>query len=369
MSQPPPEPPRPLRIAMVVPPWYELPPHGYGGLEHVCSALIDALVARGHQVTLLGAGTRTGTSATAFVSTSRELQHARLGQTIPELAHLARADRIIAEGDFDIVHDHTTAGPLLAPRRRVPTVVTVHGRPVGELGDLLADVDPLVGLVAISTAQCRIAPQLPWAAVVHHGLPADDMTTDPTRGEGPVLWLARFTPDKGPDLAIQACRAAGLPLVLAGKANEVSEQRYLREVIEPMLGPDVTLLRNAARDHTMALLRDARCLIMPIRWEEPFGMVMLEAMAAGTPVVALRRGAVPELVAHGRTGLVCDDPDELPEALRNVAAIDPRECVRHVRERFSAERMAEGYERVYRRWATDRSATPTAEGLLPSGAW
>ncbi|HEY0700577.1 MAG TPA: glycosyltransferase family 4 protein, partial [Micromonospora sp.] len=334
---------------MVVPPWYELPPAGYGGVEQVCAALVDALVVRGHQVTLFGAGTGSGTAA-RFVGTSGELQQNRVGEVLPELAHLARTDQMISPESFDVVHDHTTIGPIAAPQRPVPTVATVHGRPTGELGDILADVDPSVGLVAISHAQRRLRPHLPWVATVHHGLAGTDVTPDPKGdGGGPVLWLARFAADKGPDLAIRACREAGLPLVLAGKCAEPGEQRYLDDVIEPMAGPGVTIIRNPDRQTCVSLLRAARCLIMPIRWEEPFGMVMLEAMATGTPVVALNRGAVPELVDDGRTGLVRDDPADLPQALREVGELDPADCVDHVRRCFGADRMAEGYERVYRR--------------------
>jgi glycosyltransferase involved in cell wall biosynthesis len=163
-----------------------------------------------------------------------------------------------------------------------------------------------------------------------------------------VLWLARFSPDKGPDVAIGACRAAGLPLVLAGKCNEPAERRYYEQVVEPMLDDDVTVVFNADRAAALRMLVDARCLIMPIQWEEPFGMVILEAMATGTPVVALRRGAVPELVRPGVTGLVCDRPDDLPGALRQVDRLDPADCVAHVAENFSTARMAQGYEAVYR---------------------
>ncbi|MFK3983191.1 glycosyltransferase family 4 protein [Micromonospora sp. NPDC050397] len=356
----------PLRIAMVVPPWYELPPAGYGGVEQVCAALVDALGARGHEVTLFGAGTGSGTSA-RFVGTMSRLQHDRLGQSLPELAHLARADQMINPDVFDVVHDHTTIGPFLAPRRSVPTVATVHNRPTGELGDILDDVDRSVGLVAISHAQRRLRPYLPWAATVHNGMALDDVPYKTEAGAGPVLWLARFSPDKGPDLAVRACRAAGLPLVLAGKCDEPEEQRYLAEVIEPMQGPDVTVLRNPDRETCFELLLSARCLIMPIRWEEPFGMVIVEAMATGTPVVALDRGAVPELVRPGVTGLVCADPDDLPEALQRVAALDPAASVAHVRNSFSAELMAEGYERVYRHWAA--TVRPSENALIPTGAW
>ncbi|MGW5670958.1 glycosyltransferase family 4 protein, partial [Micromonospora sp. NPDC003776] len=313
---------RPLRIAMVAPPWLSVPPPGYGGLEQVVAGLVDTLVDHGHAVTVFGAGREHGTAAD-FVSTCADLQYDRLGESLPELAHLAHVNRLVDPADFDIVHDHTTIGPMVAGRRRVPTVATVHGNPVGEYGTVLSDTDQGVGLVAISHAQRRANPDLPWVGTVHNAMPLRDFPRKRGPGRGPVLWLARFSPDKGPDLAIRACRAAGLPLTLAGKCNEPAERRYLAQVVEPMLDEDVTLVLNADREGTLRLLLDARCLIMPIQWEEPFGMVMVEAMATGTPVVALRRGAVPELVRPGLTGLVCDRPEELPAALRRAADLDP----------------------------------------------
>lgn len=358
-----------LRVAMLIPPWYEIPPTGYGGLEQVCAALADGLVAQGHDVTLIGAGQRSGTSA-RFVSTVEQTQHVRLGEGLPELLHVARANQLIAEYDFDVVHDHTSAGLLTAASRPVPTVATVHNCPTGELGDLLADIPPPVSLVAISTAQRRLRPQLPWAATVHNGLGTERMRGRPAPASatgGPVLWLARFSPDKGPDLAIRACRAAGLPLVLAGKCTAPDEERYLREVIAPMLGPDVELVLNADRHRSRALLRAARCLIMPVRWAEPFGMVMVEAMAEGTPVVGLDRGAVREVVRSGVTGVVCADPDELPDALWQVDTIDPDACITHVRQAFSADLMARRYTQVYRR-AMQGAAAAAAPIVRPANA-
>jgi glycosyltransferase involved in cell wall biosynthesis len=349
---------------MVAPPWYELPPQGYGGLEVIVAALVDGLVDRGHEVTLFGAGTRTGTQA-RFVSTCEQPEHPRLGELMPSVLHTARVNRLLAEGDFDIVHDHTTDGPMTAPMRRAPTIVTVHGPVDGEFGDYFEALGGGSRLVAISRAQRLLRPELPWVATVHNALPEDAMgvvrgSPDGPGGqsgsaasgaahdpERPVLWLARFTPDKGPDLAIEACRAAGLPLVLAGKCNEKGERRYLADVIRPKLRDDVELVVNGERAHTRQLLRDARCLIMPIRWYEPFGMVMIEAMAVGTPVVGLRRGAIPELVQHGVTGWLCDDPAELPGLLRRVGELDPEDCVQHVRTNFGAALMARRYERVY----------------------
>ncbi|WP_091560406.1 glycosyltransferase family 4 protein [Micromonospora pattaloongensis] len=334
---------------MIVPPYYELPPPSYGGVEQVCAALVDALVARGNEVTLFGAGSRTGTSAN-FVSTIQQPQADRLGESMPELVHLARVDRLIEDDSFDVVHDHTVVGPLAAAQRRVPTVVTVHNAPSGELGEYLRHIDRAVALVAISYAQRRVGAGLPWAATVYNGLAAGVRPKSAPTPGGPALWLARFSEAKGPDLAIAACRAAGVPLVLAGKASEPREQRYLDEMIRPMLGPDVELLISPSRERCWQLLAQARCLLMPIRWEEPFGMVLLEAMAAGTPVVALRRGAIPEVVVHGETGLICDRPEELPGAIEQVALTDPQVCARHVRTNFSPDVMAMRYERIYRHW-------------------
>jgi glycosyltransferase involved in cell wall biosynthesis len=344
---------------MVAPPWYELPPTGYGGLELIVAALVDGLVERGHDVTLFGAGNRTGTSA-RFVSTTGELQYPRLGELMPAVLHTARVNRLIADGDFDVVHDHTTDGPMTAPTRVPPTVVTAHGAVDGEYGDYFATLGDAVRLVAISRAQRLLRPELAWAATVHNALPSSDIQGHPPTPDGPVVWLARFTPDKGPDLAVDACEAAGLPLVLAGKCNEPEEERYLDEEIRPKLDSwastwagsagrrlSVQLLLNPGRPDTMRLLREARCLIMPIRWAEPFGMVMIEAMAVGTPVVALSCGAVPELVRHGVTGWIADSPEELPGLLRRAGEIDPADCVRHVQANFSAGVMARRYERVY----------------------
>lgn len=358
---------RSLRIAMVMPPWYEVPPAGYGGLERVCASLIDGLIARGHDVTLIGAGCRTGTKA-RFVSTNPELQFPRLLESMPELVHVTHANEIIENGNFDIVHDHTTVGPVTAARRTVPSVVTVHGCPKGELNAYLSRVDDSVALVAISHSQRRNAPNLTWRATIHHGIESDGVAkTEPS--DGPVLWLGRFDAEKGPDLAIAACRKANLPLVLAGKCNQPSEWRYLDEVIRPKLGPDVELVLNADRAQTNAMLRAASSLLMSIRWDEPFGMVMIEAMAMGTPVVAMRRGSVPEIIRHGHTGVICLDEAELPDALHAARTMDPADCFEHVRTSFSVELMAHRYERVYTGLIRDHASGRGASVLRAAGRY
>jgi glycosyltransferase involved in cell wall biosynthesis len=337
----------PMRIAMVVPPWYELPPSGYGGIEAVCTALVDRLAAHGHDVVVLGAGRRCGTAGT-FVSLLEEPQFRRLGEAMPAALHAARVAEVLRTGNFDVVHDHSPCGPLTAFGHSIPTVVTVHGPAVGELGDYLAALGERVRPVAISQAQRRSRNDLRWIATVHNAVDMGRFTVSPAN-DGPVLWLARMSPDKGADLAIDACRRAGLPLVLAGKCNEAAEERYYETVIRPMLHDGVEVILNADRPATVELLTRSRCLIMPIRWEEPFGMVMIEAMASGRPVVALRRGSVPEVVSHGVTGWICDDPAELPAALHRTRELDPADCVAHVRTAFDADLMARRYEAVYRK--------------------
>jgi glycosyltransferase involved in cell wall biosynthesis len=351
---------QPLRIAMVVPPWFELPPRGYGGIEAVCADLVDALVARGHEVTVIGAG-RNGTRG-RFRRTYRIPQGARLGEPMPEVLHTAAAGRILDTVDVDVVHDHTLAGPLLARGREVPTVVTAHGPVSGEPGEYYRHLGDSVRLVAISQAQRRSAPDLPWCATVHNAI---DATAFPfrERKQDWVLFLGRCTPDKGMHLAIDAARAAGRKIMVAAKCTEPAETAYFEAEIKPRLGPAAEWLGEVGGERKKELLSTAGCLLFPIQWEEPFGMVMIEAMACGTPVVALRRGSVPEVVTHGVTGLVCDDPAELPDAVNAAGTIDPAACRNDVLTRFHPETMAAGYEQAYRRAL---AGTPPLAPLRPT---
>jgi glycosyltransferase involved in cell wall biosynthesis len=337
---------RPLRIAMVAPPWFEVPPQGYGGVEAVCAGLVDRLVARGHQVTLIGAG-RDRTAAD-FVATFAEPPSVRLGEPVPEVLHSAAAARVLEEVEVDLVHDHTLAGPLLAVGRSVPTVVTAHGPVDGELGDYYRQLGDWVGLVAISEAQRRSAPDLPWVATVHNGIDVDAYPFREGKDEY-VLFLGRFSPEKAPHLAIDAARASGRPIVLAGKCSEPAERAYFLREISPRLGPDVWLFGEAGAADKGELLSRARCLVFPVCWEEPFGMVLVEALACGTPVVALGRGSVPEIVVDGVGGVVCQDPAELPAGIEAAGRLDPRRWRSDLRERFGLAAMAAGYEAVYRR--------------------
>jgi glycosyltransferase involved in cell wall biosynthesis len=334
-----------LRIAMVAPPWFELPPEGYGGIEAMVYWLTEALNERGHQVTVIGAGKPSVSADTR--ATYEEPPSERIGQSAPEVVHALVAAEHLDELEVDIVHDHSLAGPLTARGRDVPTVVTTHGPIEGDLADYYAHLGPGVHLVGISEFQRSRAPELPWAGVVHNAIPVDEYPFRADK-EDFCLFLGRVNGEKAPDLAIEAARAAGRRIVLAAKCSEPHEQAYFEEHVQPLLGEDAEWFGSADAEQKKDLLARASCLVFPIRWDEPFGLVMVEANACGTPVVALRRGSVPEVVEDGVNGFVRDRQEELPEAIQRVGELDPSACREHVAGRFDVPTMTDGYERVYR---------------------
>jgi glycosyltransferase involved in cell wall biosynthesis len=331
---------------MIAPPYFPVPPLAYGGVESVVADLVDGLVALGHRVTLVGAGPHR-TRAQRFLSTYDDPPADQLGEALPEIAHAAAAAKLLESVPADVVHDHTLAGPLLARGRLCPTVVTTHGPVSGDPGSYYRTLGGTIRLVAISESQRAGAPDLPWVSTVHNAIRPE---TFPFRTEkdGFALFLGRFHPDKAPHLAIDAARSAGLPILLAGKCAEPIEETYFAREIEPRLGPDATFLGVADAAAKRDLLSRASCVIFPVCWDEPFGLVMIEAMACGTPVVALRRGAVAEVIVDGETGFIVDHPEELSFAVEQAKRLDPAICRKHVETNFSLEAMAAGYEAAYR---------------------
>jgi glycosyltransferase involved in cell wall biosynthesis len=333
-----------LRIAVIATPWFQLPPRGYGGIEWMCFWLVEELVRRGHEVTLVAAG-RNQTHARflqTYVSPPTEL----LGQSIPEIVHASAASRLLHDLDVDIVHDHSFAGPLLARGRGCPTVVTAHGPIEGELAAYYREIGTTASLVAISSAQRGCAPDLPWIATIHNAIPTGEYPFQPHKEEF-ALWLGRMSPEKAPQLAIDVARKAGWKLVLAGKCNEAAEKAFFDSEVRPRLGSDIHWIGEAETESKKELLGKASALLFPIQWQEPFGIVMVEAMACGTPVVALRQGSVPEVVVDGVTGYVCDRVEQLPAALHRSRALRSEGCRKHALANFDVATMASRYEAVY----------------------
>jgi glycosyltransferase involved in cell wall biosynthesis len=342
----------PLHIVMIAPPYFDVPPPAYGGVEAVVADLADALVERGHQVTLIGAG-RPGTAA-EFVSVWDQTIPERLGEPFPEVVHAAVTRKAVEElaltGRVDVIHDHTLAGPLNAPAYAamgLPTVVTMHGPVDDDLRRYYGVLGSDICLVAISERQRQLAPDLNWVGMVHNALRVQTWPFERDKGDY-ALFLGRYHPNKAPHLALEAAHAAGLRLILAGKCAEPLEKEYFEREIRPRLTPDDHVFGLADAQQKRQLLAQARCLLFPVQWEEPFGMVMIEAMACGTPVVALRCGAVPEVVDDGVTGIICEHPDALPDALNQVHKIDPFDCRQRVLDHFNSDQLGAGYESAYR---------------------
>lgn len=273
-----------------------------------------------------------------------------IGRTSEELRHVLAC--FARAGDFDVINDHT--GPLgvaLAGTVATPVVHTVHGPlgdPEGEIYTRAVAVSPQVRLISLSIRQRLPAPDLPWIANCPNAVDLSAYPFAADRGDY-LLFLGRFSPEKGCHRAIEVARAAGIPLKIAGKKHEPDEQEYFEAFVRPKLGDGIEYVGEATHDEKVLLLQNARAVLFPIEWDEPFGLVMLEAMACGTPVIATRRGAVPEVLAHQRTGIIVDDYREMVEAVEATDELDPRECRRYVEEWFSPERMVQNYDDAFAR--------------------
>jgi glycosyltransferase involved in cell wall biosynthesis len=323
-----------------------VPPRGYGGLEAVCATLVEALVARGHRVELVaGGGSHVSVPLhTAFPKPMPD----RINDNIVDLVHAATVQEIVSAKHFDVIHDHTWLGPLLAPMRSVPTVTTMHNHPSREwltYTEMVSRTSPLLG---VSRSHIDSLPTVRWRGYVHNGIPTVrfPFSGDHAREEW-VLYLGRATRVKGMHTAIDVARRAGRRIVLAAKWNEPSEKKYYAEYIEPRLGPDTEWLGEVDFDTKVELLSKATCLLNPIDWHEPFGLVMAEAQACGTPVVALNRGAAAEVVEHAHTGFVYDTVEELPAGIEQAAKISSRDCRERAERLFDSAVMAAGYEAQY----------------------
>jgi glycosyltransferase involved in cell wall biosynthesis len=334
-----------MRIGLIAPPWVPVPPPAYGGIEVVVDNLARGLAHHGHDVRLFTVGS-------AACPVTREYLYpgpvAPIGDASYEAAHTLAAYEALAE--VDLIHDHTELGVLLGGREhpRVPVAVTAHGPFTPEARRIFAAASRRAAVIAISRSQARSAAPVPISAVIHHEIDLDIYRPGPGGG-GYLLFIGRMSPDKGVHRAIRVARRAGMPLEIVTKMRDAGERAYFEEVVSPLLGPGDPLPAERSLAERLELLHHAEALLNPIRWPEPFGLVMAEALAAGVPVLAFPSGAAPEIVESGRTGFLCGSEDEMVAAVARLPELDRAACRASAEHRFGLDRMIADHERVYER--------------------
>ncbi len=339
-----------LRIAQVAPPFERVPPQAYGGTERIVHELVVELVRRGHDVTTFASGDSEVPGRHIHTAPTALRPAGYVGDPTPYVIGTMRAvlDRA---ADFDVIHSHLEWSSLLLARiATVPVVSTFHGR-LDVPWASEAFVDPPRGLVAISANQASARPDVPWAGIVHNGLRLDDAPFGRHRDEA-LCFVGRVAPEKGIVEAIEIAQAAGRPLRIAAKvAASGPERDYYDAVFEPALtaaGTDVEFHGELSQDERNDLFATSFAALMPGSWPEPFGLVAIEALACGTPVIARPVGALPEIIRDGIDGFFGDDVLAMAEGVARVAGLDRAAIRASVLERFTVERMADGYEAIYR---------------------
>ncbi|MGB7404964.1 MAG: glycosyltransferase family 4 protein [Pacificimonas sp.] len=341
-----------MRIAQLAPMVFPVPPVTHGGTERVVHDLTEALVAAGQDVTLFAA---TDSRTSAKLLGVRESLAATIGDDdepagLLEALEAANLEALRSRLDeFDIIHAHVaTAHAEMLGDARAPSLTTIHWRADQDDRRAMFADHPHLPVNSISQDQGRAIPATNHVGTVHHGIPFDRFQLGP--GGGPAAFIGRMTDQKQPDAAIRIADAAGVRLTLAGTVDR-GNPTYFAEQVEPLLGAGASFFGAVDERQKQTLLGDARALIFPIDWPEPFGLVMIEAMACGTPVVAFRRGSVPEIVEDGVTGFVVDTEDEAVSALRAAATLDRARIRQRFEASFTSDRMARDYLRLYRQLA------------------
>ena len=351
---------------MLAPPWISTPSAGYGGVEAVVSTLTEALVRRGHDVTLFAAPG--SVSAAKVVTLLKDSYEDEIERALYEADHVSqvfdRVEHAAPDQHFDVIHDHCGFTALaFANRIDTPLVHTLHGPFTPETAAFYAHHGHKGSLVGISRAQLRSAPDgLETIGPIPNPI---DLQAFPLqeRKSDYLLWIGRMTPDKGPHRAIAAARAVDVPLVLAGVIQPGQQEFFDREIAPHIDGDRVRFIGEVGGAAKRSLFANARGLLMPIRWDEPFGMVIVEALACGTPVIAFPEGAVPELIVHEQTGFLVKDGRGMADAIGQLPRIRPRDCRDWVSQHCDGDVVAAAYERVFR---SVTHAAPVTEVLDPT---
>lgn len=350
-----------MRIAQVAPLYESVPPRLYGGTERVVSYLTEELVRQGHEVTLFATGDSV-TSARLVPVCDRALRLHRAALTDPIARHVYLVERVAREADaFDVLHFHLDYLHFPAIRRlKTPAVTTLHGRlDIPDLYPLFREFGDM-RQISISEAQRAPIPRANWLATVYHGLP-EDLLSPGTGSGGYLAFLGRIAPEKGVDRAMEIARLVNMPLRIAAKVDEVDRHYFEQQIRNMLSGPQVEFVGEIGERDKGKFLGDARALLFPIDWPEPFGLVMIEALACGTPVIAFSRGSVPEIIDHGKSGFVVRTVEEAAAAVRSLDRIDRAHCRAVFERRFSAQRMCHDYLRAYER-LIGRGGEPIADG-------
>lgn len=341
----------------MAPPWFAVPPTGYGGVERIVSLLADGLVARGHDVTLFASGG--SVTGARLVSTFPCPPSEQLGDWALEA--MAVSDAYARHREFDVIHDHTALGPIYAAAVATPVVHTVHGT-AHQCSRLYAHLAPRLNYICISADQASTMPDVCSTRVIHNGI---DVNAYPLN-EAPddyLLFVGRMSPEKGILDAIEIARCTGHRLLILAKINEAPEREYFRCAVLPALRHvDAEVLEQPPHDVKVRAYQNAAATLFPIHWREPFGLVMVESMSAGTPVIAYRNGSVPEVLQHGQTGYVCESLAEAVAAVASVRNLSRRACRDHVEAQFSASRMVDAHETMYAEIARTGGGLP---GRIP----
>lgn len=351
-----------MRIGLIAPPGVPVPPLAYGGTESVVDRLARGLVRAGHEVLLAAA-------AESECPVPRVGGTAEVGKAGPVCADMVTELRhaitsYAAMTDVDLVHDHTMAGPLYRrPPMGQPVVTTAHGPFDATLGPLYRAMRG-VAVVAISQHQADTADGVPLAGVIHHGLDVESVPVGDGQG-GYASFLGRMSPEKGPREAALAARAAGVPLRMAAKLREPEEREYFDAQVKPLLCADVEYVGELGHSEKLELVGDSFALVNPMQWAEPFGLVMIEALATGTPVVATPAGSAPEIVEDGVTGFLRSGALPLAAALLDAAQLDRTACRAAATDRFSTERMVAQHVRLYEGLLPGPTSDPRRTGALP----
>jgi glycosyltransferase involved in cell wall biosynthesis len=352
-------------IAVIAPPWYPLPPQGYGGTELVVHLLVQSLRKFGVRVTLYGCeGSAPGT--TVMAGSGWWADFGFHGHHMRQVTYSARVMNHLEQlEDVDLIHDHAEwlSTAMCSFANLAPVVHTVHGPLEEPRVDAYEALGDRTNLVAISRSQRSGQPDLNWAGTVFNAVDVDNLYVA-TRAdkEGYLLCLARITLEKGQHLAIEAARRVGKRIVLAGKVGELPQEReYFERRIKPLIDDDnVVYIDNIVGEQKARIIARADALLHAVTFPEPFGLAMVEAMASGTPCIAIARGAAPELITHGRTGFLCQDVDEMVESLGRIREIDLAACAAEARSRFHPDQMAQGYMGVYEEVVGVRAPKPAA---------